>query len=159
MRICLNVHLFSFILLALSECFWSYSSSFLLRVVFLYCVFIIAFSSMVFGLPLELLLFTIRLSRMALWFFFFFSFRNSISFYFSPGQCVKLSLAFPDNKFVLQKGLFYFLLPQLKFKSCLKNFPVSFCSVYVLHSVSYKNTVTTQTWFILEMWSYCNVSK
>lgn len=124
---------FSFILLALSECFWSNSSSFLLRVVFLYCVFIIAFSSMVFGLPLELLLFTIRLSRMALWFFFFFSFRNSISFYFSPGQCVKLSLAFPDNKFVLQKGLFYFLLPQLKFKSCLKNFPVSYFVLFMFY--------------------------
>ena len=62
---------------------------------------------------------------------FFFSFRNSISFYFSPGQCVKLSLAFPDNKFVLQKGLFYFLLPQLKFKSCLKNFPVSYFVLFM----------------------------
>ena len=88
---------------------------------------------MVFGLPLELLLFTIRLSRTALWFFFFFffSFRNSISFYSFPGQCVKLSLAFPDNRFVLQKGLFYFLLPQLKFKSCLKNFPVSYFVLFM----------------------------
>ena len=78
----------------------------------------------------------------------FFSFRNSISFNFFPGQCVKLSLAFPDNRFVLQKGLFYFLLPQLKFKSCLKNFPVSyfvlfmFCIEYLIKiTVTHANLI------------------
>lgn len=113
-RICLNVCLFTFILLELSECFWSNSSSLLLRVVFLYCVFIIAFSSMVFGLPLELLLFTIRLSRTALWFFFFFFFFHSgIPFLFilSLDSVLNFHLLFQITDLFFRKvsSTFYFL--------------------------------------------------
>lgn len=69
---------------------------------------------MVSALPLELLLFPLRPSRPAFCFYFFVCFFHSgipFLFIFALDSMLTHSLAFPDGKFVLQKGLFYFLLP------------------------------------------------